>query len=118
MFVKKFMAATLSLGLTCGVSSLVYAGNDGSVCLSQARDYFCQVCKDPDLRNYYLMRAYGTDMVVLSEKEQEMRKVPDKSLREFMERLSKDPKFREDFLNILKSQGKVSKRSTWPPTWG
>ncbi len=124
MFVRKFMAATLSLGLICGGASLVYA--DGPVCLSEARGYFSQMCKDTDLRNFYLMRVYGIDTSVLSEKEKEMRENPDKSLEKFMERLSKDSKFREEFLkvlkiqNSLKSQGKTNRRTcgrTWPPVW-
>lgn len=123
MFIRKFMAATLSLGLTCGGASLVYAGHNEPVCIAEARDYYSQMCEEPDLRNYCLMRMYGVDMYVLREKEKEMRENPDKSLREFMERLSKDSKFREDFLNILKMQnslkspGGIAKHRTWPPVW-
>jgi hypothetical protein len=129
MFVKKFMAAALSLGLICGGASLVYAGNE-SVNLVEFVNYnYTQMSKDKDLRRCCLVRITdSTDESFLLRYEDYMLKNPEAFKHDLVSKLSKDEKFKENYSKFLEACERnqkayeefLSKRPRalkWPPTW-
>ena len=129
MFVRKFMAATLSLGLTCGGASLVYAGGPTNL-VDVVSDNYTQMCKNADLRYLCLMRISRNDNEsFLREYEAYMLKNPEIFKHNLVAKLSHDEKFKENYLKFLEICEKnkkayeefLSKRPKalrYPPSWG
>ncbi len=129
MFIRKFMAATLSLGLICGGASLVHAGNGSMSLVEFVNHNYAQMCKDEDLRHCCLMRITDSaDESFLFRYEDYMLKNPEAFKHDLISKLSSDEKFRENYLKFLEACERnqkaheefLSKRPRalrWPPSW-